>query len=623
MFKIINKSIRITYSGQHYFKSGNFKNIRAFLSSSTSNFTSNSSIEAEASKEAKALLNNFKESNIEYDNNHGVNYKYEEEIDEDFEEEILLMNNTEKSKLYHHLLNFSRINGRNVQYMPKWAQISREDVLNLRSSKQLKRALEKPIFAPIMFEDNKRYRRREVGWVKKEFRKINTPNNLKLYGSEESIAYTKYILPGRYSQTRRVLNEISRLRPTWSPKSIIDFGCGPGTSLIAGSEIWNNSVRKYVGVDMSSSMLDIAKKMANNMDNKNINSTFWLDTAGIVQRVNRLNERFDLAIIGFTLSELVDDQMRIAAVDLFYNMLSNDGHLVLIENGSPKGSHMIRSARQYILDNNLEADILAPCTHKKECPLRHDAWCSFSQFVPKDSIVNDKYSYVVISKKIKKISRLPSSSSSTDVVGNENKSILSIYKSALEKNPNVSSVDQMGLGPNEDEKLNEASKFIDNSEWARIIRSPLKSKSIITTDVCSPNGSLDRIQFSKSTVSPHSTTNMFGVIRRSTWGGLLPAKPSPLNAANTTPSPFGTTSLENANNLPSGPIRKDTSERYQSKKSSRQSHIITSTPKQVSKRSNVEFINSKANVVASPPKQRGRKKSNMILKMAEKRLGEK
>ena len=140
------------------------------------------------------------------------------------------MNTEKKSKLYYHLLNFSRINGRNVLHMPKWAQINREDVLKLRSSKQLKRALEKPIFAPIMFEDNKRYRGREIGWDNKGFQKINTPKHLKLYGPEESIAYTKYILPGRYSQNRRVLDELSRLRPTWSPKNIIDFGCGPGTA---------------------------------------------------------------------------------------------------------------------------------------------------------------------------------------------------------------------------------------------------------------------------------------------------------------------------------------------------------------------------------------------------------
>ena len=70
--------------------------------------------------------------------------------------------------------------------------------------------------------------------------------------------------------------------------------------------------------------------------------------------------------------------MRIAAVQLMYNMLSSDGIIVVIENGSPKGSHIVRSARKLLLDTEVHADILAPCTHKKECPLRPDVWCSFS-----------------------------------------------------------------------------------------------------------------------------------------------------------------------------------------------------------------------------------------------------
>ena len=54
-------------------------------------------------------------------------------------------------------------------------------------------------------------------------------------------------------------------------------------------------------------MLDVAKSMANNMNQSRTNCTFWQDTSSIVHRLEKLQETFDLALISFTLSELVSD----------------------------------------------------------------------------------------------------------------------------------------------------------------------------------------------------------------------------------------------------------------------------------------------------------------------------
>jgi ribosomal protein RSM22 (predicted rRNA methylase) len=109
-------------------------------------------------------------------------------------------------------------------------------------------------------------------------------------------------------------------------------------------------------------------------------------------------------------------------VQVLYEALDVNGVLVLIDNGSPIGSHGVRTARQFLLDmfnspttdneggaenprlvgkttevqyvlpppTNPETDkpyryedftvkVLAPCTHDRTCPLKPGAWCSFKQ----------------------------------------------------------------------------------------------------------------------------------------------------------------------------------------------------------------------------------------------------
>ena len=59
---------------------------------------------------------------------------------------------------------------------------------------------------------------------------IQEPHTL-AYGPRESIAYTAGVLPSTYAATLNVLAELSQRISNFSPKSILDFGTGPGTVL--------------------------------------------------------------------------------------------------------------------------------------------------------------------------------------------------------------------------------------------------------------------------------------------------------------------------------------------------------------------------------------------------------
>jgi SAM-dependent methyltransferase len=343
-----------------------------------------------------------------------------------------------RSVLYDHLMGMGRVRNRQATMLPKWALEGYREVVSLRSSGQLKRCLKKPIFANASHEELKRYREREIGWapLEKGRNRVVSPSKLLLYGPEESVAYTKKYMPGRYAHIKRCLAEVRRLRPTWAPERMLDFGCGPGTALLAATETWGSSadadtddgggykgtstggqrtpapgalrgesfpIKKYVGIDMSRSMLDAAKTMVSTLSVAGLpllDCTFWEDTASVAKRADRQGERYDLVVASYTLSELGSDQLRQRANRLLFELLSDDGVLLLVEDGSPKGSFMVRSARKQLLDFAPgTATVVAPCTHDGACPLGRGFWCSFAQLTPEGSTTSDKFSYVAISKR--------------------------------------------------------------------------------------------------------------------------------------------------------------------------------------------------------------------------------
>ena len=98
-------------------------------------------------------------------------------------------------------------------------------------------------------------------------------------------------------------------------------------------------------------------------------------------------------------------------MEALWGRVKDDGVLILVEPGSPKGYRFVMSFRDWILDKNL-GSLVAPCPHHKACPMANDPerWCHFSQItqkipnsvfpkLPKESeLVNEKFSYLVAKK---------------------------------------------------------------------------------------------------------------------------------------------------------------------------------------------------------------------------------
>ena len=339
----------------------------------------------------------------------------------------------------------TRIPYRKPEPLPPWVIERKDEICGRRTPQQIRRCL-KDWMLKTNREKQKYYFKRPFAWSSHP----ETRKNLEVYpyGPEETISYSNYFFPGRYSVLKRVLTDVKTMLPDFEPKRIVDFGCGPGTGAAVAVEVFGReAVSKYAGIDMSQSMQDAAAIMTRNL---HIDCHFWSKTSDLIKRaLSDDSERYDLAICSYTLTELANDPARRAAVQILFELLDCGGVVVFLEKGTPEGSHTVRTARQLLLDmcnpksflphkkktkkeslkdkgseaqteslteksqyvlraplgmSYLETDVrtIAPCTHDKPCPLANEYYCSFSQKVFGGLIrhqLSEKFSYVVMQKR--------------------------------------------------------------------------------------------------------------------------------------------------------------------------------------------------------------------------------
>lgn len=174
------------------------------------------------------------------------------------------------------------------------------------------------------------------------------------YNAAESIAYTAARLISSYGVLFNIFSQISKRNPNFAPSSILDYGCGPGSGFLAAKQFWDSSLKRIVALDKSSNMLEIAKRL-NECGSKGGH------TVAVFEKYLQPNQKSDLVICAFTLSELEGINIRDAVSILWENTLDT---LVLVDRGTPIGFELIAKARKQILEESAtkkdDVHILAP-----------------------------------------------------------------------------------------------------------------------------------------------------------------------------------------------------------------------------------------------------------------------
>jgi ribosomal protein RSM22 (predicted rRNA methylase) len=170
------------------------------------------------------------------------------------------------------------------------------------------------------------------------------------YDKSVAAAYSCSRMVNSYGALYNAFSKIMKKNPQFSPRTLLDFGAGPGTGFLAAKQFWN--IEQLIAIDCSQSMNDLCKRFANLVD-----ANASIDVGQILQPVHKA----DLVVCAFTLSEM-DEKYAKKIIDLLWEKTIDT--MVLIDRGTPIGFQIITNAREQLLKKasalNQDVHIVAP-----------------------------------------------------------------------------------------------------------------------------------------------------------------------------------------------------------------------------------------------------------------------
>jgi ribosomal protein RSM22 (predicted rRNA methylase) len=223
----------------------------------------------------------------------------------------------------------------------------------------------------------------------------------------EMQAYLAARMPATYAAVSAALDAAREQRPSWSPRTLLDLGSGPGTAIWSAGAIWP-SLEYATAVEAEGRMLELGQALARSAGQ----SAMGALVRGATWTRSSVTDPahggpYDLVIMAYVLSEL-DAQARDRAVTRAAEATASpDGLTVIVEPGTPEGYARILRARELLIAAG--GSVTAPCPHDAACPLAGDDWCHMAVRLARTvahraakgaalGYEDEKFSYVAVSK---------------------------------------------------------------------------------------------------------------------------------------------------------------------------------------------------------------------------------
>nr|GMD01543.1 rsm22-cox11 tandem protein 2, mitochondrial-like [Ipomoea batatas] len=405
------------------------------------------------------------------------------------------------------------------------------------------------------------------------------------YQEGEAIAYVASRMPAVYSALYRVLSEVRRRVPDFSPAKVLDFGAGTGSAFWAMREVWPRSLQKVNLVEPSQSMQRAGQGLTRGLKNLPLIHSYS-SLQALSQNIKKSNRQHDLVIASYVLGEIPSLKDRITVVRQLWELTGDI--LVLVEPGTPQGSNIISQVRSHILwmerrrchklkessDKSCKAlttlksgaFIVAPCPHDGPCPLEKSGkYCHFVQRLERTTsqraykrsnggslrgFEDEKFSYVVFRRGQRPRQVLVQ----IEAWPLDGMKFETLKEQHARRNPEDLEIDYEDQFPSENEDdLNEeeiisynsddteADAVTDNEEledeqeetaaatadlgtgWGRIVYSPIRRGKRVQMDVCrASDHEGTKGSFDRIIITKSKNPTLHHQARRSLWGDLWP-----------------------------------------------------------------------------------------------------
>ncbi|KAK7849806.1 methyltransferase-like protein 17 [Quercus suber] len=401
------------------------------------------------------------------------------------------------------------------------------------------------------------------------------------YMEDETAAYVASRMPAVFSACYRVLKEVRRRLPGFSPARVLDFGAGTGSAFWALREVWPQSLEKVNLVEPSQSMQRAGRSLIQGMKNLPLIHSYDSIQA-LTKSINKSERRHDLVIASYVLGEIPSLKDRITIVRQLWDLTQDV--LVLVEPGTPHGFNVISQMRSHILwmekrklrkskaaINTTSKDlvvgqksgafIVAPCPHDGQCPLtRTSKYCHFVQRLERTSsqraykrakgepplrgFEDEKFSFVAFRRGQRPSEPWPLDGMEFETLKEQhakrNPEDLEIdYEDLIKLQQEADNIPYEEVDPatydsdimdtdaadqnDEDEEEEETTSADLGGGWGRIIFSPVRRGRHVTMDICrSTNQDGSEGSFERVVVTQSKNPTLHHQAKRSLWGDLWP-----------------------------------------------------------------------------------------------------
>ncbi len=199
--------------------------------------------------------------------------------------------------------------------------------------------------------------------------RAGAPSSQVIHDAEDALAYALTRMPATYAATRAALAALAVRAPGFTPRTLADIGCGPGTASWAGLATFG-ALAGLTLVDGDPFLLDLAGRL---LGSDPVAADFRLAELSRAEISGA-----DLVVAAYVLTEAPRGEALTLAAKLWG---ATGGALVIVEPGTPRGWAGLMAVRSLLIEMN--ADIAAPCPHAAPCPIKPPDWCHFSQRLPR------------------------------------------------------------------------------------------------------------------------------------------------------------------------------------------------------------------------------------------------
>ncbi|MBQ3409192.1 MAG: methyltransferase domain-containing protein [Clostridia bacterium] len=232
--------------------------------------------------------------------------------------------------------------------------------------------------------------------ISKKYRSNNNDGNRLVTSNSEAISYALSRMPATYESVYSCLNQIYETN-NFEIGTVLDIGAGTGAATWALYNFLGD--KSFSCFEREEEMAKIGKFL---MTESNLSKISTWKKFDIIE--DSIEEKFDFVVVSYMINELPKNHIK-NAIEKLWN--ATQKVLLILEPGTPNGFDNIKQIRNWLTSNG--ANIIAPCTHQKQCPLSNNDWCQFSCRVQRSKVhkilkggsspfEDEKYSYIAFSK---------------------------------------------------------------------------------------------------------------------------------------------------------------------------------------------------------------------------------